>query len=115
MVALHEAGRDQATEGVTYKYDWQPRVSAAGGLVNRGEFVDQVIDGFEQGSISLGESMALEVGCEDVRSFRHQSFGDMPVTSCVLGDSMSDQRREPGLGWGPTVNDNAATTAPELD
>lgn len=59
--------------------------------------------------------MTLEVGRINGRAFRYKSLGDVRVPSRVLAISMSDQRYKPRRSRGPTLDDDAAPTAVELD
>jgi hypothetical protein len=87
------------------------RVGAARSLVNGGQLISQVVDVIESRSVTLGSTVTLEVGRINVRSFSYQPLGDVLVPTRMFAISMRDKCYKPRRSRGPTVHDDATTTA----
>jgi hypothetical protein len=86
-------------------------MGSARSLVHVGQLISQVVDVVESRSVTLGSTVPLEVGRINVRSFSHQPLGDVLVSASVFAISMRDKRYKPRRSRGPTVHDDATTTA----
>src|SRR5712692_8657739 len=84
-------------------------------LVHGCQLISQVVDVVESRSFALGSTMTLEVGRINICSFGHQPLGDVLVPARMFAISMRDKCDKPRRRRGPTVYDDATTTAAQLD
>src|SRR5713226_6002833 len=90
-------------------------MGSARSFVHSRQLISQVVDVVESRSVTLGSTVALEVGRINVRSFGHQPLGDVLVPARMFAISMRDKCYKPRRRRGPTVRDDATTTAAQLD
>jgi hypothetical protein len=86
-------------------------MGAARSLVHGGQLISQVVDVVESRSVTFRSTVTLEVGRINVRSFGHQPLGDVLVPARMFAIPMRDKGYKPRRSRGPTVHDDAATTA----